>query len=163
MTSVDELFTLSIAAEKLNREFYLTLAGRFSHQPEISGFWRQYAQEETGHMRWLENRRAALDAQQLAAPAAEDIVAAARRVLRFPLQDSLAGVHTLEDACQLADELEHAETNVVFTFLIENFATDLPAMSFLRQQLRQHIAKVDELRQKYPDLGQRAQIRARQD
>jgi len=163
MTSVDELFTLAIAAEKLNREFYLTLAGRFNRQPEISDFWRQYAQEETGHMRWLENRRATLDDRRLSAPAAEDIVAAIRKVLRFPLQDALAGVRTLEDACQLADELEHAETNAVFEFLIENFATDLQAMSFLRQQLHQHIAKVDQLRQKYPDLGQRTQIRVRPD
>ena len=57
----------------------------------------------------------------------------------------LEGIKTLEDAHQLATELENSETNAIFEFMIVNFSTDELAKShqFLRTQLSTHIARLE--------------------
>ncbi len=140
--TVDELFDLSIKAEKNAEEVYRALQVKFAPQSDVERFWRNYAQAEAGHARWLERIRGTLNPEQLAAPADEQVVASARRLLAFPVERALQEIRTLEDAYQLANEIESGETNVVFEFLIVHFASDAQAQALIRSQLREHIAKL---------------------
>jgi len=137
-----ELFKLALAAEQAAEDLYLGLEAKFAHQPEVAGFWGDYAKEEVGHARWLESVRDKSSPEQLSSPADPSILNAARNLLRFSPQNALEGIKNLEDAYQLANELEHSEINVVFEFIITNFASDASAGSFLRAQLRDHIARL---------------------
>jgi rubrerythrin len=137
-----ELFEMAIAAEKAAEELYFGFEERFAHHQDVVAFWRKYAEEEVGHARWLEGVRDKSSPEQLSAPADPSILKDARKFLRFSPQHALEGVTNLEDAYQLANELENSEINVVFEFIITNFSADESAGSFLRAQLKDHIARL---------------------
>ncbi len=144
-TTIAELLEMAIAAEKAARDVYLVLARKFAHDAEAARFWKEYAEEEAGHMRWLESQREAIKPEQLSVLADRRIVEYANKVLSFPVEAALTKIQTFEDAYQLANELEHAETNVIFEFLLDNFAADLKTQTFLRVQLREHVGKLVSL------------------
>ena len=140
--TVDELFDMAIKVEKATGEVYSRLQAKFAPHPDVVRFWRSYAAAEAGHARWLGRIREALNPGQLAAPADEQVAAAVHRLLMAPIERTLQGIETLEDAYQLANEIESGETNVVFDFLITHFASDAQAQSLIRSQLRDHVAKI---------------------
>ena len=140
--TVAELFELAIAAEKAAEVLYLGFAAKFSHHGDVADFWRGYAGEEVGHARWLERTCENSNREQLSASADPVILRDARKLLDFSPQNALGEIRNLEDAYQLANELENSEMNVVFEFIITNFSSDETAGSFLRSQLKDHIARL---------------------
>jgi len=141
-TTVAALLELAIAAEVINEELYLGLEKKFVHHQLAADFWCSYAQEEAGHAHWLERLQGRLSTEQLSAPTDPTILRDAHQALQFSAKHALKGIENLEDAYQLASELENAETNVVFDFLITNFAADEQTASFLREQLRGHVGRI---------------------
>jgi rubrerythrin len=137
-----ELFEKAIAAEKLAEELYHRLAALFTHEPDVAEFWEQYAGEEVGHARWLARYRDQLSLETLSQPADSEALAAAERALRLSIDQQVRNIKTLEDAYQLANELESSETNAVFEFIITNFSKDDESRDFLRAQLQDHIARL---------------------
>ncbi len=140
--TVMELFEKAIAAEKLAEELYHRLAALFTHEPDVAEFWEQYAEEEVGHARWLARYRDQLSLETLSQPADPETLAAAKRALRLSIERRLQNIETLEDAYQLANELESSETNAVFEFVITNFSKEDESRDFLRAQLQDHIARL---------------------
>lgn len=138
--TVAELFDLAIAAEKAAEALYRGLEAKFAHHQEVADFWGKYAAEEAGHAKWLERLRDTSGPGQLSALADPHILKDARKVLQFSVENRLREIKNLEDAYQLAHELESSETNAIFEFLITNFASDEETQSFLRSQLKEHIA-----------------------
>lgn len=142
--SVRILFEYAIAAEHYARELYSEFARLFAADPRIGAFWQRYAADELGHARWLEQLLKKLPPETGDAPADLDKLEAARHIIRAPLPNALAKVETLEDAYQLAHELESSEMNTLFEFLLFTFADDPPATQFARDQLREHVARLYE-------------------
>lgn len=142
MTTIDELFTLAIAAERAAESLYWGLAQKFAPHADVVKFWQRYAAEEVAHALWLEQRRDMLPPEQRAAPADELIADQVRHVLKFSVPAALAEVTDLEDAYQLVNDLENSETNAVFEFLIEHFADDPATQTFLKSQLHAHIGNL---------------------
>ena len=140
--TVDELFDMAMKAEKNAEDVYRRFQARFAPHSDVARFWRNYAAAEVGHAQALKHIREALSPEQLAAPADAETAAGAQRLLKFPVEKALQEVKTLEDAYQLANEIESGETNVVFEFLIIHFAADVQAQSLIRSQLRDHVAKI---------------------
>jgi rubrerythrin len=142
VVTINELFDMAIRAEKAAEDVYRRLQAKFASHPDVTRFWRDYAAAEAGHALWLGRIRGDLSPEQLTAPADEQTASAAQRLLLFPVERALREIKTLEDAYQLANELESGETNVVFDFLITHFASDAQAQSFMRSQLKDHVAKI---------------------
>jgi rubrerythrin len=140
--TVAKLFELAIAAERAGEALYRGLEKKFAHQQQAADFWGGYAQEEAGHARWLERLQGRLSAEQLSAPADPAILQAVYQALQFSVEQELKSVRNLEDAYQLASEVENAETNAVFEFLITTFPTDEQTAPFLRAQLSGHVGKI---------------------
>jgi rubrerythrin len=117
----------------------------FGNHPEVASFWRHYADEENGHASYLERVREGVGEGRLMQRANEDILQKVRECLEQASPARLAGIKTLEDAHQLATELENSETNAIFEFIVLNFSTDELAKShsFLRTQLNTHIARLE--------------------
>jgi rubrerythrin len=161
--TVDKLFESAIAAEKAAEALYRGLEAKFAHHQEAADFWKQYAAEEVGHARWLERLRGRLSAEQLAAPADPDVLQQAHRAIQFSVEHALKGVKDLEDAYQLANELENAETNAIFEFLITSFPRDEQTAPFLRAQLKSHVGKIMiEFPTQFHSVGMRRAIKARE-
>ena len=137
--SVGELFEMAIAAERAAEELYRRLGQMFAHHSQATAFWQRYAIEEAGHAKMLKYLRDRLTPEQLAQPAEASMLQKAHRTLELSIDNLLSKIKNLEDAYQLASELENSETNAVCEFLIDNFAADEKTQIFLRAQLRDHV------------------------
>jgi len=161
--TVDELFEAAIALEEQAKALYLELTRRFAHQPEIAAFWRAYAEEEIDHACWLARQKARLGAEVLAEPADPAVLNRARRQMERAVIDAAEQVGTLDDAYELAHELESGETNAILTFLIDQYESGPQERAFLRRQLGDHIARLSRTRfpPRYASKASRRAVDAR--
>jgi hypothetical protein len=158
---VSKLFELAIAAERTNEELFRGLAAKFAHYQPVADFWVAYAQDEVLHAQSLEQIRDALSPEQLSAAADPYRLENAYKALQLQVKDALKGIDDLEEAYQLAHEVEHSETNAVFEFLIGNFSADQQTQSFLRSLLGEHIARlIDGFPAPFKQAARRREIKA---
>jgi hypothetical protein len=137
--TIAELLEIAITAERNSERLYDSMSQMFIRFPEVALFWEHYANEEAGHARWMEHLRERMTPGHQAEPADGEVWRKALSLANTPVDDLLASIRTLQDAWELANELEHGETNLIFEFLIDNFSNDANTMIFLRTQLREHM------------------------
>ena len=143
--TISELFDYAIKLERATETLYRACEKLFAHSPEVALFWKRYGDEENGHALYLERIKANLEAERLAAPADVKMIWAARECLMASSLERLDQVQNLEDAYQLALELENSETNTIFEFMVHNFSKDELTRSrkFIHTQLTTHIAHLE--------------------
>jgi rubrerythrin len=143
--TVGKLFEQAIQLERAAESLYGQLEKMFAPYPEVALFWKHYADEEEGHADYLERIREKVDLKRLSRQADGAMLQKVQHCLEYASQKRLADVKTLEDAYQLAVELENSETNAVFEFMIVNFSTEelSKVHQFLRTQLRIHAARLE--------------------
>jgi rubrerythrin len=140
--TVNHLFSLAITAENAAEAMYLVLAQRFSSYVEVAQFWREMAHAETLHARVLERMRTRLDSTVLNSAVDEKVLRQAQEALRHEVVAAACAVTDLEDAYQLAHEIENSEINTVFEFLVITFPENPATGEFLREQLQIHARKL---------------------
>ncbi len=140
--SLAHLIELAIHGERAFETFYKQVAAKFNHHPDIEKFWIDYAAEENQHAHWLEALRDRIAEDVLDSPADPLVLEDAERALITPFANLLLSIRTLQDAFEVANELEHSETNAIIDFLITHFSEDDQVRDFLRAQLNQHIARL---------------------
>ena len=140
--TIEQLFELSMAAEKTAGDFYAGLARKFSHLPEVSEFWKEMARDEERHIMGLEAIRDSLTSGQLFVPADQAVLGAVKNALKFSVKEMLASVRNLDDAYELAHDLENSEVNTVFEFLSTEFRPSRERKEFVRSQVKGHIIKL---------------------
>jgi rubrerythrin len=143
--TVDNLFGYAITLEKAAETLYKQLQKMFAEYPEVASFWKLYADEESGHAEYLTRIRAQVDTSRLSEQADDSMLKKVLHCLEQASPKRLKSVKTLEDAYQLAVELENSETNAIFEFMITNFSTSelANAHKFLRTQLSIHVARLE--------------------
>jgi len=121
--TIEKLFEFSIKIELRAADIYLAFAKLFPSIQGVANFWLDMHADELGHARTLESIRSALpsDVRQEAAPA--EIWQNMQSIRILLSKDLMGGVHTLDDAYELAHELEFSEVNVVFNFLTSDIMT----------------------------------------
>lgn len=137
--TIAQVFDTAVAAERASEQVYQHLQIAFSAHPEMAQFWSRFAGDEARHATWLLGLRARLDRDTLARPVDDSVVRLVRGAAAFSVEAALERVSTLEDAFELANELENTETNAIFQFLIKNFEPDAKMQAFLRDQLDKHV------------------------
>lgn len=140
--TVLHLLELAAQGERFFESFYKRVAARFSHHPEIEKFWLDYAADEAGHAQWIEHLIERVPAEILASPTDPQVLSDAEHALSVPMDNLLHSIRTLQDAFEVANELEHSETNAVIDFLFTHFSEDAEARTFLRAQLHEHIERL---------------------
>jgi hypothetical protein len=160
--TVDELFEAAIALEEQAKALYLELARRFAHAEEVAAYWRSLAEEEITHASWLAAQKAKLTPEVLARPADPAMLRRARWRIEIAIDDDAAQVRNLDDAYELAHEVESGETNAILSFLIDEYESGPEARAFLRAQLGEHIARLSEawLPPRYASRASRQALRA---
>jgi hypothetical protein len=161
-TSLDDVFHAAIGAERAAELLFRGLQAKFAPYPQLAEFWDDYAYDEQQHAIWLEALYTRMDAQRLAEPVDDHTTRLVKAVSSLSVEKALADVHNLEDAYQLVNEIENAETNAIFQFLMNNFEPDAQMQAFLRAQLQKHIAKMMlELPTQYHGVIARQSVLAR--
>ncbi len=141
-STIGELFQLAIALEHSAEAFYCGLTIKFAHETEIAAFWEKFEREESGHARWLEKLVDRLSEDRLRGKAPAELLASARRLLQTSPETLLAEISNLEEAYQVAIEMENSETNLIFDTLITDFAVSSQAVQFLKVQLKEHAVRI---------------------
>jgi rubrerythrin len=140
--TVEKLLDVAIRLEAAARRFYEGLAERFSHCPEVAGFWRVMAAEEACHENRLAEWRASLSAERLAQPADARMLRVGENLLGTSVEELLGGVHNLDDAYETAHDLENSETSTIFRFFLTEFSQDQRVIAVLRQDLDEHVERL---------------------
>ncbi len=159
--TVRDTIEIAIAAERASQTLYQGLQARFAPYKPVADFFGAYAYEESKHAEWLEGLRSRLDDQTLNQAVDASIEYLLRSVSEFSVEKALARVANLEDAYHLVNEIESAETNAIFQFLLDHFEPDENLKAFLRQQLETHIDKFGQsLPAEYQGSAARRALRA---
>ncbi|HTX80412.1 MAG TPA: ferritin family protein [Longilinea sp.] len=135
-----ELLELSLEYENNARAIYLKWSELFAGAPEAAEFWSGYAFEEAVHARLLETLRERLTPEQLAMNIENDLAGDTRRLLVFLQKEQK--IEDLEQAYQTANMIETSEINPLFELVMSTFESDQKAITFLRSQLDEHVAKL---------------------
>ncbi len=160
-STVANLIDLAIRLENASETLYRGMEAKFANHPDLAAFWHRYAAEEIGHARWLERLRKESGAEQLAMNTDPLMLQAALKLSEFSVDHALKRIQNLDDAYELASELENSETNAIFEFLFMNYYTDANTVTFLRSQLREHVTRLaDSLPAAYRSREARQGIRA---
>ena len=143
------LLRLAIKAEETAEVFYRRLAEKFFEFDEISTLWEKMAEDENAHVRYIENIRESLTPAQLDADTDFDLLRKANEVVKFSADELLNSVKTLNEAYNLAHDIEHSEVNYVFRFLINKFADSEQVKKFAIAQLKEHLDRLMNFGKKF--------------
>jgi len=109
----------------------------------VKAFWEQLADDESQHAQSLARIRDTLTEEQLAAPADTSMLGAMERITQLPTEVVLDDVLNLQDAFEIATDLESGEVNKVFDFLVKNFLHEgEEPLDLIISKLDKHIAKL---------------------
>ncbi len=140
------LLDLLAEAERASQVFHMHLAKMFAHQPEAQAVWWKMAADEALHVWLLEQSKAQLTPEQLASPVNPEVWQQARAMMSISPDEVLNRIQTLEDAYQTVHELEHYEFGAVLDFILSEFFPADFQREFIQSQLREHLARLNELR-----------------
>jgi rubrerythrin len=140
--TVAELFVVAVQLETAAQHFYEGLAEMFGHRPEVARFWRLFAADEVVHGKRLAELEASADARKLSQQADARLLGAGRKLLATPVADLLGRVQNLDDAYQIAHDLESSETNTIFRFLIGEFSQDKRVVANVMRDLDEHLERL---------------------
>lgn len=163
--TVETLFQNAIALEKATENLYRNFQNMFASKSQVAIFWKRYADEENGHAKFLERILSKIEPERLSQPTDTEIMDQLQASVKRALNIELNNIKTLEDAFNLAYEIETTETNAIFEFIFTYFSDEELAKSnaFLRTQLNKHVNKLtEEFPHEYRSSANRAAVPARQ-
>lgn len=111
-----DLLEIAIRAEENAGRLYMGLQRKFAAVESIAAFWAAYAAEEGQHARWLRELKKRLSQAELQkAVRAMDgqILLSAAKLMDASVENLLNSITDLDQAYELANELEHGETHLV--------------------------------------------------
>jgi rubrerythrin len=157
--TVSDLFDLAITAEKEVARFYGQLSGVFRNHPPAVACWTRMASDEQAHVRELEGRLRSLSRAEMSQEADIELYEAARKNLSHLI--GLLGmrtVRTLEDAYEIAYDLEYSEVNVVFQALLSRYGSVASNVDFVLSLIREHVGCLEQLAKECGGIGQMRDI-----
>lgn len=143
--TIGELLDMLIAGEKTSQEFHLRLQKMFAHHPAAAEVFWAMAADEALHIWMLEQARASLSPEQLAASPPEEVVWKVAELQSMSPEGILEQIQTLEDAYQTLHELEAHEFSAVLDFVLSEFFPAEYQRKFLYSQLKEHVERLERL------------------
>ena len=154
-----DLFVLACATERAAAHFYEGLAHLFRDHPEISAFWTMMMKDEFAHERQLTEIKGGLSADRLRKPAERDLVEQLEKeVSRFMPKFDLAAIETLDDAYEVAYELEYSEVNSVYKAIVNKYVSAGDRLTFVLAQNLEHVSRLETFSKSVADETRRFSI-----
>lgn len=142
--TVAELFEIAINLETAGEGIYGYWQELFADYPKVSAFWKEYQEEELHHARLLQKIRANLTPEQLAAFADLEVYQAALNV-QEDTKHINKDVETLDEALELASQIENSEINTILEFLVTHFSQEETTKEMVHHQMREHVETLNNL------------------
>ena len=156
--TIDSLFKRAIEIERKASVIYLEFANMFSHIPEITTFWIDLHGDELQHMQALTNIHNTLQQEQLSSISDEKILNSLRKAENELNKDLISPIKNLDDAYELAHDLENSEINGIFKFLTNSFIPFEEHSDFVIANIQHHQQKLIDFNHTMGDRAWRKQI-----
>ena len=156
--TIGELFDRAIEIEHEAASIYTEFSRLFSHVPGLSAFWKGLVDDEMLHARTLEDVRKSLTPEQLLSPPDKEMWENVARIQRMLSKDLVGSIGSLDDAYELAHDLEFSEVNAIFKFLAAEFVPSQERNKFVISEIVQHQKKLSDFSRNFGDRDWRKGI-----
>lgn len=147
--TIEKLFYAAISIEYAAADLYGKFAKIFSHEANISKFWKKMREDEIRHAGILQTVRKELSPEQLLLSPADEMWENAVKIKRFFSTDLIESIKTLEDAYMLAHEIEFSEVNATFQFLTSNLIPVDKQEEYIVDNIVEHQQKIVDFSSNY--------------
>ena len=157
--TVRDLFEFAVIGERIMQDYYYGLVEKFSHLAEISNFWKDLAIDEARHMAVLAESKKSIGEDILSSKASPAITENIKDSLKFSAANMLNSVNNLNDAYELAHEMEYSEINSLFKFLTASLISSPGKQNDAIFLIDSHLAKLMDFSKNFGDAQWRKDIR----
>ncbi len=154
----EQLFELSIAIEHRASDFYQAFSIMFSHVSGLEAFWQVLINDELGHESILKEARKSLTSAQLQSQADDRMWKSIMRIRRWFTDDLVTSVRTLDDAYELAHQLEYSEINAIFEFLASEWMPAEKRKEIIHNIIEKHLNTLMSFSDLFGDKDWRSSI-----
>jgi hypothetical protein len=147
--TLQALFELAINWETHAHDLFADFANLFSHEPKVSAFWIQLSKDESGHVAVLKDILNKIPAEKRLKEVGNEQWNTVTRIEELINEFSSRKVLTLDDAYELAHQLETSEVNALFKMLAIDSLPDEEVHTFIASEVTQHIEKLMKFGKEY--------------
>ena len=156
--TIEGIFERAIGFENKAASVYKEFSRLFSHNQEISSFWQELAKDEIQHAETLHNIRKSLTSEELLSPCDKEMSIKADITQTMLNEVSIASIMNLDDAYELAHELEFSEVNSIFLLLTSEFIHSQEQEQFIFSEITEHQQKLVDFTHNFGDRDWRKGI-----
>jgi rubrerythrin len=153
--TIQVLFELAINWETQARDLYADFANLFSHEPMVSAFWIQLSKDESGHIDVLKDILNTISTEKRLMEVGKEQWTSVARVEGLIKEASTRKVLTLDDAYELAHQLEMSEVNTLFKILANDYLPDEEGHKFILSDVKEHIVRLMKFGKEYTQSQKR--------
>jgi hypothetical protein len=159
-TTTAQLFDLAIDIERKAAALYAEMEAKFKHVALVADFWRRMHNDEIEHEAILTDARDRLPAEVLAQQPGVGFAVQVADARRWIDRIAVDHITTLDDAYELAHELEFSEVNAIFKVLAMAVVPAETQRRFVVDHIERHQSSLLEFGRDYDrDRRRRIQIR----
>jgi rubrerythrin len=158
--TIQLLLELAINWETQAQDLYANFAKLFSHEPKVSAFWKQLSKDESRHRKVLKDFLNEIPREKLLAEMGNEQRTSVIRVEVLIKEATGSKIQTLDDAYELAHQLETSEINTLFKLLVNEYLPDEEGHKFILSDVNEHIEMLMKFGKEYTQ-SQRRRINVR--
>lgn len=128
------------AAQKV----YLAFKSKFLAYKEVADFWQKMADDENEHAQVLASIHGRVAVEDLTAPADARMAEKTYLLQGLNVQELVDSITNLNDAYQIAYNLESSEVNTVFNFLAIRFLSVDQSYDIISSTIDRHLLRLAE-------------------
>lgn len=156
--NLDTLLKKSMELEKAQAGIYEGLEKKFAFSKEISEFWASMAEDERSHYDHIVDMHNKLSPDKLSMEVTDELYSKVCKGLNELKSSRLKEVCDLDDACNLANEVEDYETVAVFEFVHTKFMRD--SRMEISNIILEHLDKLASFADRFGPANERKTIKA---
>lgn len=149
--TIESLFKRAIEIEYKAAQIYEELSKMFPHVPGLAAFWQELHEDEIGHAKMLQETRELLASRQLMLQPDSKIWEDIAGIQHMLDQSLVAEVKTLDDAYELANEIESSEVNAIFQFLALECVPSDKRKVFVLSVIELHLKRLSDFSLNFGD------------
>lgn len=153
--TIQLLFELAINWETQAQDLYEEFAKLFSHEPKVSAFWKQLSKDESRHSKVLKDFLKEIPREKLFAAMGDEQRNSVSRIEKLINEATTSKIQTLDDAYELAHQLETSEMNKLFTMLVNQYLPDKEGHKFILSDVKEHIEMLMKFGKEYTQSQRR--------
>lgn len=156
----NELLQKSIMIEEKTANIYSTFAERFSNEKKVVDLWSEMERDELSHVKFFQRLYDRSDEALLNSDVDIMISRQVNGMMAFLEKDHMSKVDNLDDAYELAHELEFYETNCVVKILEMEMIPKKLKSEFLYASLMIHQTRITMFQNNYGNKEWRLSVKA---